>query len=74
MANSLNKFKSLTPEHHIWRVPSKPREVFHLCVAPISKRAVTFTLVISNRFIHFIETPLPKLDRFENGLRNTLPI
>jgi hypothetical protein len=27
LANALDKFKALTPEHHIRRVPSKPREI-----------------------------------------------
>ena len=46
LANALDKFKPLTPEHHIWRVPPKPREVSRVCLTPVLQRAVTFTLVV----------------------------
>jgi hypothetical protein len=36
LANALDKFKAFTPEHHIRRVPSKPREISRMCLAPVS--------------------------------------
>jgi hypothetical protein len=74
LSNALNKFKPLTPEHHIWRVSSKPREVSRVCLAPVLQRAVTFTLVISKRLIDFIETSLRQFNRLDDGSWNTLPV
>ncbi len=74
LANALDKFKPFTPEHHIRRVPSKPREVSRMCLAPILQRTVTFTFVISKRLIHFIETSLRQFNRLEDGFRSALPV
>src|SRR4051794_13163378 len=74
LANSLDKFKPFTPEHHIRRVPSKPREVLGMCIPPILKRAITFTLFISKCLIHFIEASLRYLNCLENGFWNAMPV
>ena len=74
LANALDKLKSLTPEHHIWRVSSKPREISRVCLAPVLQRAVTFTLVISKRVIDFIETSLRQFNCLEDGSRHALPV
>ncbi len=73
-ANSLDKFEALTPEHHVRRVLSESGEVSPMRLTPVLKRAVTFTLIVSKCFIHFIETSLGQLDRFEDGFRDALPV
>ena len=74
LANAFDKFKPLTPEHHIWRVPSKPREVSRVCIAPILQRTVTFALVISKRLIDVIETSLRQFNCLEDSSRDALPV
>src|ERR1700722_11178270 len=73
-ANALDKFKAFTPEHHIRRVPSKPREVSRVCLAPILQRTVTFTFVKSKRLIDFVKTPLRQFNRLDDGFRSALPV
>ena len=74
LANALDKFKPLTPERHIWRVPPKPREVSSVCQAPELQRAVAFALVVGKRLIDFIETSLRQFNRLEDGSRDALPV
>ena len=74
LVNALDKFKAFTPEHHIWRVSSKPREVSRMCLAPVLQRTVTFAFLISKRLIHFIETSLGQFNRLEDGFWNALAI
>ena len=45
-----------------------------MCFAPVSQRAITFTLVISKCLIDFMETSLRQFNRLQDGFRNTLPI
>jgi hypothetical protein len=63
LANALDKFKPFTPEHHVRNVSSEPREVSRMYFAPVSQRAITFTLVISKCLIDFIETSLRQFNR-----------
>ncbi len=71
---TLDKFKPLTPKHHVRRVSSKPRKVPCMCFAPISQRAITFALVIGKGRIDVIETALRQFNRLQDGFRSALSI
>src|ERR1700744_5335950 len=73
-ANSRDQFEPFAPEHHVRRVPAKPCEVSRVGFAPVSKRAVAFTLVMGKGVIYFIEASLRQLDRLDHGSRHALSV
>jgi hypothetical protein len=66
VADTFNKFKALTPQHHLGRKASRPRKILCVRGSPKIQRKIAPALITSECLIDFVEPSLCQFSGFDH--------
>src|SRR5207248_11349559 len=66
VADTFNKFKALTPQHHLGRKASRPRKILCVRGSPTIQRKIAPALITSECLIDFVEPSLCQFSGFDH--------